>query len=212
MTNSVIVWISWTHLLVKRVHFVVAASLTTSVLYALSGALVVLCVLLSRAWGITLAVVCYALLFPLVDVVLWLLSSITSYWLAGCVKHAHTATQAHFCFEINFDIFTEKECQYTKYAKGLHNCFPLRASSRINTFWKVYIWHLKVSHDIWTIWLTLCICRTVFHPAMSVQHTECRSVVAILAAGGLRIGLTDTCSLSSLSKISYCSFRLSSDI
>ena len=41
--------------------FVVAASLTMSVLYALSGALVVLCVLLSRTRGITLAVVYCAL-------------------------------------------------------------------------------------------------------------------------------------------------------
>ena len=92
----------------------------------------------------------------------------------------------------------------------MHKCFPLCASSRASAFRKMYIW--AVSLDIWTIWLTLCICRTVFHPARSVQHRECRSVVAILAAGGLRIGLTDTCSLSSLSKIPYCSFRLSSDI
>ena len=142
---------------------------------------------------------------PLVHVVLWLLTCVTSCWLAGCVKHTDMPTQAHFCFEINFDIFTDKECQYTKYAntmQGLHNCFPLRASSWTSTFQKMYIW--AVSHDIWTVWLTLCICRMVFHSARSVQHTERRSVVAILAEGDLRIGLTDTCSLSSLSRISYC--------
>ena len=72
-------------MLVKRLHFVVAASLTMSVLYALSGALVVLCVLLSRACGTTLAVVCYALRFPLVHVVIWLLTyvTVTGYLVVG---------------------------------------------------------------------------------------------------------------------------------
>ena len=67
-----------------------------SVLYALSGPLVVMCVLLSRAWGTTLAVLCYALLFPSSHVVIWLVTHVTTYWLAGCVQHTDTILELSF--------------------------------------------------------------------------------------------------------------------
>ena len=52
---------------------------------------------------------------------------------------------------------------------------------------KIYIW--AVSCDIWTIWLTLCICSVTFHPARNGQHTQSRFAVAISADVGLRVGL-----------------------
>ena len=54
---------------------------------------VVLCILVSRAGGQTLAGLCYALLFPSCPVVVLLVTYVTSYWLARCMNHKGTSLE-----------------------------------------------------------------------------------------------------------------------
>ena len=70
-----------------------------SVLYALSGALVVLCVLtieqsIRHNTGSVMSVHCSS---PLGHVVVWLVTYATSYWLAGCMRHTDTSLEPIPC-------------------------------------------------------------------------------------------------------------------
>ena len=78
-----------------------------SVLYALSGALVVFMCSIEQSirhnTGSVMSVHCSS---PLAHVVVWLVTYVTSYWLAGCTRHTDTSPQwvQQWVWSLTFDI------------------------------------------------------------------------------------------------------------